>query len=80
MAVMQGESGCEPMAKNPEPHKDANGNVICYGSFGLMQISCHGGEIYDPAANIEAAWVKYQARGWQPWGAFTDGRYLKYLN
>lgn len=68
MAVMQAESGCRPNAENPEAHYDARGNFICSGSYGLFQISCHGGVITDPAANIAAAWAKYQDRGWQPWG------------
>lgn len=75
MAIMQAESSCNPNAAN---WNDNHG--VCKGSFGLFQISCHGGAIYDPAANVQVAWQKYQARGWQPWGAFTNGSYLKFLN
>lgn len=86
MAVMRAESTqnnipCNPNAANwNDTHRDIYGNVVCTGSFGLFQISCHGGQIYDPAANIAAAWAKYEARGWQPWGAYTNGSYLAYLN
>lgn len=86
MAIMRAESGCNPGAHNPEAHRDIYGNVICYGSFGLFQISCHGGQIYDPAQNVAAAWAKYTAKykdgsiaGWRPWGAFNSGAYLRYL-
>ena len=85
MAVMEAESTqngihCNPSAANMnDVHKDINGNVICIGSFGLFQISCHSGQVYDPEKNVEIAWQKYQARGWQPWGAYTSGLYLKYL-
>lgn len=64
---------CNTLAKNPEVHRDAYGNVICNGSYGLFQISCHGGEVYDVDQNIAAAWAKYQARKWQPWGVCLRG-------
>lgn len=78
-AVCMAESGGDVRAYNPEWHKDAYGNNICQGSFGLMQISCHGGQLWDPEANMAAAWAKYQERGWKPWGAFTSGKYLKHM-
>lgn len=80
MAVMQAESGCDPSSANlNDVHQDAKGNIICKGSFGLMQISCHSGEVYDPERNIAIAWEKYKSRGWQPWGAYTDNRYKQFL-
>lgn len=69
MSVMRAESGCNPSAANT---RDNHG--VCMGSFGLFQISCHGGRIFDPAQNVAAAWGKYQARGWQPWGVCTSGK------
>lgn len=66
MNVMRVESGCNPNAANLN---DNHG--VCIGSFGLFQISCHGGQIYNPEQNIAAAWSKYQARGWQPWSFTT---------
>ena len=66
MNVMRVESGCNPNAQNLN---DNHG--VCIGSFGLFQISCHGGQIFNPEANIAAAWAKYQARGWQPWSFTT---------
>ena len=68
MRVMGAESGCNPNAAN---HSDNHG--VCMGSFGLFQISCHGGVIYDPAKNVAAAWDKYSASGWQPWTVCTKG-------
>ncbi len=62
MKVMSLESGCNPSAANLQ---DSHG--VCMGSFGLFQISCHGGQIYDPAQNVAAAYAKYKAGGWQPW-------------
>lgn len=69
LAVMKAESGCNPQAVN---RTDNHG--VCMGSFGLFQISCHGGQIFDPAQNVAAAWAKYSARGWQPWGVCTSGK------
>jgi hypothetical protein len=74
MAIMQAESGCNPNAANW-----TDSHSTCKGSFGLFQIACFSGQVYDPAQNISIAYQKYQARGWQPWGAYTNGSYLKYL-
>lgn len=69
MNVMRAESGCNPYAVNrTDNHK------VCMGSYGLFQISCHSGAVYDPAANVSIAYSKYQARGWQPWGVCTSGK------
>ena len=63
MAVMKAESGCNPNAANwTDNHK------VCKGSFGLFQISCHSGQVFDPVKNVQIAYQKYAARHWQPWG------------
>ena len=69
MAVMKAESSCNPQARNT-----TDNHGVCIGSFGLFQISCHSGAVYDPAENVKIAWAKYQARGWQPWGVCTSGK------
>lgn len=69
MAVMKAESGCNPQAVNK-----TDNHGVCMGSFGLFQISCHSGAVYDPAENVKIAWAKYSARGWQPWGVCTSGK------
>lgn len=69
IAVCNAESGGNPNAAN---WSDNHG--VCMGSFGLFQISCHGGQIYDPAANVSAAFRKYQHSGWRPWGVCTSGK------
>lgn len=86
MAVMEAESGCDPKAYNPEYHRDQYGNIICQGSFGLMQISCHSGAVWDVEQNIAIAWKKYTSKDkngnqlfWKPWGAYTSGKYLKFM-
>lgn len=68
MAVMKAESGCNPNAANL-----TDSHATCKGSFGLFQIACMSGIVYDPAENIAIAWSKYQARGWRPWSVCTKG-------
>jgi hypothetical protein len=68
MRVMQAESGCNPNAANW-----TDSHSTCNGSFGLFQIACFSGQVYDPAQNIAIAYQKYQARGWQPWGVCNRG-------
>lgn len=73
-AVCMGESGGNANAYNPEAHKG------CNGSRGLFQIACvHADSTFDPTGNVNAAIRIYNASGWKPWGAFTSGKYLKYL-
>lgn len=82
MAVMQQESTmngipCNNMAANlNDNHMSWAG---CMGSFGLFQINCSHGRLYDPEANIATAYKMYQASGWSPWSAYTSGAYRKYL-
>jgi hypothetical protein len=75
MAVMQAESGCNPNASNwRDQHRQ------CTGSFGLFQLACFWTDNpYDPATNVAKAFEIYSRSGWQPWGAYTNGSYLRYL-
>jgi len=50
--------------------------------FGVWQINLRGAdhpEMFDLATNATAAFKLYGARGWQPWFAYTSGRYRQYL-
>jgi len=90
VAVASGESGLNPNAYNPEWHYDRNGDKLCQGSYGVMQIACiHHIEdpkaLYDPVFNLKIAARVYadaksrKINGWSPWGAYTDGGYKQYL-
>lgn len=68
LAVMRAESGCNPNAANL-----TDSHSTCTGSFGLFQIACFDGQVYDPAQNIAIAYRKYTASGWQPWSVCTRG-------
>jgi len=75
LSVMRAESGCNPQSAN---WNDQHTN--CVGSFGLFQLACFWtSEPYNPSENIAKAYEIYSRSGWQPWGAFTNGSYLKYL-
>lgn len=75
-AVMMAESGGKPDAYNPEAH---NG---CNGSVGLFQIACVHDDpekLYDPVYNVQRAYEIWSEKGWKEWGAYTDNRYLSFL-
>lgn len=78
LAIAQAESELNKNAYNPEWH---NG---CQGSIGIFQIACVHVDnpelLYDVDYNIEVAKRIYENEGLEPWGAYTDKRYLAYLN
>ena len=83
VAVAMAESNYNPNAYNPEWHY-ANGKKVCQGSYGLMQVACvhninNPEALFDVEFNLAMAKKIYNESKWQPWGAFTDGRYLAYL-
>lgn len=82
-AIARGESGLYIHAYNPEWHYDAHGNKVCQGSYGLMQIACvhvlDPLKLYDPEYNLQIARQVYEKQGITAWGAFTDKRYLAYM-
>lgn len=78
VAVAMAESELNPYALNAQDsHKG------CKGSYGIFQVGClHESDpslLYDVEHNIRRAREIYDERGWKPWGAYTDGRYLAYV-
>ena len=74
-AVCMAESGGNTNAAN---YNDNHGK--CVGSFGLMQLACFWiPNPTDPNANMAKANEIWSRSGWSPWGAYTSGKYLKYL-
>lgn len=66
VAVAMAESGLNPDAKSPT------------NDHGVMQLN--GKKIYNAQQNIDEAYEMYKRRGWQPWAAYNNGRYKKYLD
>lgn len=66
--VMVQESGCNPNSANMGDYHSFAG---CRGSFGLFQINCSRGQVYDPAQNVAIAYSMWKASGWGPWSFTT---------
>lgn len=83
-AVMRAESSCRPDAVG-DNHITYVQDGITYGmSCGLFQIRMLPGrpscsEMHDPSKNIAYAGRMFKASGWQPWSAFTTGKYKQFL-
>lgn len=66
--VCMAESGGNPNNRNDsDPHPEMG----CNGSYGLFQINCGHGMVFDGRANVTIAHSMWSASGWQPWGATT---------
>jgi len=78
LAIAKAESHLNPDAYNPEFHRG------CQGSIGLFQIACvhtdNPDDLFDIDYNLQVAREIYEREGVQPWGAYTDRRYLAFLN
>jgi hypothetical protein len=66
-AVGMAESGGDPNVVNS------------IGAGGLMQIHPPEPNYLDPQTNMRIAVRKWRESGWQPWEAYTNGRYLQFL-
>jgi hypothetical protein len=75
-AVCMGESGGNVNAANW-----SDGHNGCKGSFGLMQIACIHGATPEttPEQNMQMAYNIYKRSGWNPWGAYLNGSYQRWL-
>jgi hypothetical protein len=73
------ESGLNPNATNwQDSHRG------CIGSYGIFQIGClHEKDpnvLYDIEYNIKRARQIYEAEGWRPWGAHSNGSFMAYMH
>lgn len=91
-AIAQAENrACNPLKHNEtasETHRDANGNVICVGSYGALQVGClhyaSDEDRNDLATNIKVAhrlWLNRQkwGNGYEAWTMYTNGTYREFL-
>ncbi len=80
MAVLAAENGTHECTRDNRG-LNRNGTV----DIGLAQINWSPSSPYsfeqlqDCKFNLDIAMKKYDARGFQPWAAYTSGRYLKHL-
>lgn len=91
-AIAQAENrSCSPTNHNEtatETHKDKNGNVVCVGSYGPLQVGCihyqEGENVDDMSTNIKVAYRAFTNRekwgnGYEAWTMYNNGEYRKYL-
>ena len=92
-AIAQAENrACDPLRHNEtasETHKDRLGNVICVGSYGVIQVGClhyaPTDDRNDLATNIRLAHKVYQERkswdtsGYNAWTMYKNGEYKRFL-
>lgn len=91
-AIAQAENrACDPTRHNltsSETHKDRNGNVICVGSYGVLQVGClhyaAGDNKDDLATNIRLAHKAWQSRetwgvGYEAWTQYKNGEYMQFM-
>ena len=93
LAIAKAEnSTCDPLKHNltaSETHRNGKGEVICVGSYGVIQVGClhyrEGENRDDLATNVAVAHRVYTARkswdtsGYNAWTMFTNGRYKQNL-
>ena len=82
---------CNPLKHNEtasETHRDRNGNVICVGSYGALQVGClhyrSDEDRNDLATNIRVAHRVWQQReawgnGYEAWTQYRNNEYNKFL-
>lgn len=91
-AIAQAENrSCDPTRHNltaSETHRDRNGNVICVGSYGVLQVGCpaySAGDNHDDlATNVRLAHNVWSSRqkwgiGYEAWTQYNNGTYKQFL-
>lgn len=68
LAIEKTESTCNPAAVSPVDYDGIR-------DYGVMQL--HGNPIFDPGANIAAAYRLWQVQGYHAWSSYNSGAYLK---
>lgn len=82
---------CNPVNHNltsAETHRDGNGNIICVGSYNVLQVGClhyrQGENVDDLSTNVKVAYRAWENRqqwgnGYEAWTMFLNGEYKKHL-
>ena len=87
IAIAKAEnSACDPLNHNltsSETHYNGKGQVICVGSYGVLQVGClhyrAGEDPDDMSTNIEVAHRVWEGAGYTAWTMYRNSTYLKYL-
>lgn len=86
-AIAQAENRtCDPLRHNEtvgETHRDRSGNVICVGSYGVLQVGClhyaADQNRNDLETNINVAHKVWQGSGYTAWTMYKNGTYREFL-
>lgn len=87
LAIARSENDtCDPLRHNEtstETHRDFYGNVVCIGSYGVLQVGCihygKGQDRNDLATNIKVAHAVWLKQGYTAWTEYKNGGYLEHL-
>lgn len=86
-AISMAESGCNASKNNltsTETHIGYDGNVVCVGSYGALQVGCVH-KLGDVASlnnldvNVDVAHSVWLKQGYNSWTTYSNGKYLRYL-
>jgi hypothetical protein len=87
LAIAEAENrSCDPNRHNltaSETHRNYKGEVICVGSYGVLQVGClhyrDGEDRNDLATNIKVAYRVWQGAGYTAWTQYKNGAYQEFL-
>lgn len=86
-AIAQAENrACNPLRHNEtasETHRDINGNVICVGSYGVLQVGClhyqPTEDKNDLATNVQVAHRVWLKQGYTAWTMYKNGTWREFV-
>ena len=78
-AVCMAESHGNPNATGTNKDGSTDRGLMQVNSIHADMVAGQIDKLYDPKTNLDIAYKLYQARGWQPWSAYNNGKYLSYL-
>ena len=81
LAVAKAESGLDPLQVNDNPKtKDYSVGLYQINLYGRLKESRPSEEwLKDAKNNIDYAKSMFDSQGWQPWSAYKNGHYKRYL-
>jgi hypothetical protein len=87
LAIAKAENRtCDPTRHNltkSETHYNNRGEVICVGSYGVLQVGClhyqQGEDINDLATNVRIAHKVYLLQKYTAWTQYRNSKYKSFL-
>ncbi len=79
LAVMKAESGGNPLAYNINTNNSFDFGLFQINSIHYKKEICSIDKVITVEGNIDCAYSIYEAQGFSPWVAYSNGAYQKYL-